>query len=305
MVTPYDRTLIMMLIILALFASIFLVENKKFNDNIIEIQKAAELKVLRKENFKKEINSLDLKAKAFSIYNASSKKSVYGVNDDMVLPLASLAKTMTAMVVLDEYSPESVFEVTKKSISQEGDYGLIEGEKWKLSELIKFTLIYSSNDGAVTISAQDKSFLNKMNEKAKSIGLTKTYFNNITGLDENKDKEISGAYGTAQDANKMAIYALENYGSIFSTTTKESLALTSDSGLVHNIKNTNIILNKIPNVLFSKTGYTELAGGNLTTLFKDKKGNILAITVLQSTQNDRFSDVEKIVNLLYNYPYEI
>jgi D-alanyl-D-alanine carboxypeptidase len=53
----------------------------------------------------------------------------------------------------------------------------------------------------------------------------------------------------------------------------------------------------MPNILFSKTGYTVLAGGNLTIIFKDKMKHDIAITVLGSTISGRFSDMEKLVNI--------
>ena len=76
--------------------------------------------------------------------------------------------------------------------------------------------------------------------------------------------------------------------------------LKSESGFEHNFKNTNILIGKIPNLLFSKTGFTEIAGGNLVVIFKDKGGREIAVTLLGSTFDGRFADMEKIVNILYN-----
>ncbi|MEK7104417.1 MAG: hypothetical protein AAB868_00065, partial [Patescibacteria group bacterium] len=59
----------------------------------------------------------------------------------------------------------------------------------------------------------------------------------------------------------------------------------------------------IPNILFSKTGLTPLAGGNLTVIYKNKYGHNIAITILGSTSEGRFSDIERIVNMLNDLNY--
>ena len=300
--TKYERGLITLLFILALFASFFFVENYNLKKelskkiNIIEEE-------INKENLKKiaelknKINNLSLEAKAISIYDITKKEKIYGKNDDVVLPLASLAKTMTIISVLnDNYEGEVM--ISPNAIKESGDYGLYKNEKWKITDLAKFSLILSSNDGALALSSYDKDFLNKINNKAGEIGMKNTFFSNSTGLDINKEK--AGAYGTSLDANTLAIYALKTYPEIFEATTMSNVTLKSLSDFTHKIKNTNTITNKIPNLLFSKTGFTELAGGNLSIIFKDKEGHEIAVTVLGSSVLGRFTDVEKLVNVIYN-----
>ena len=111
---------------------------------------------------------------------------------------------------------------------------------------------------------------------------------------------MDSCFRSSEDANMLAIYALKTYPEIFKATTLPKISLKSLSNFTHEIKNTNTITNKIPNLLFSKTGFTELAGGNLTIIFKDKLDHEIAVTVLGSSILGRFSDVEKLVNLIYN-----
>ena len=98
----------------------------------------------------------------------------------------------------------------------------------------------------------------------------------------------------------MALYALKAYPEIFNATVIPEINLTSESGFSHNFKNTNTIIEKIPNLLFSKTGFTDVAGGSLAIIFRDKKGDEIAVALLGSTFEERFSDMEKIVDVLYN-----
>ena len=155
----------------------------------------------------------------------------------------------------------------------------------------------SANDGAYTL-ASSADFLENMNNKARKIGAENTLFVNFTGLDI--DLNTAGALASAEDVNVMAMYAVRAYPEIFYATRTPEINLASESGFTHNFKNTNVVIDKIPNLLFSKTGFTEIAGGNLVIIFRDKKGNDIAVTVLGSTFDGRFSDMETIVNILYN-----
>lgn len=243
------------------------------------------------------INS-EIMAKAVSIYNLDKNEKIYGENDKKVLPIASLAKIMTVLVALDQYDVTDEIEIPKSAVKEIGDSGLFPYERWRFSSLAKFTLIVSANDGAHALSKNSDVFLDKMNQKAKELGLSNTSFLNTTGLDINE--EFSGGYSTAEEINLLAAYALNTYPEIFTVTALPETKYQSRSGFIHEAKNTNTITSKIPNLLFSKTGMTTLAGGNLTIIFKNKTGDRIAITVLGSTQEGRFSDMEKLVQIAYN-----
>lgn len=306
--SKYERGLITLLCILALFASFFFIENFNLKqelyqkiDNIKEDFKKDDSQKLKLDKLKKGIENLQIEANAISVYDITQNQKIYGKNDNIPLPLASLTKTMTVISVLnDNYNGDAI--ISSNALNQIGDYGLYLNEKWKITDLAKFSLILSSNDGALALSSYDENFLEKTNKEAEKMGLKNSIFLNSTGLDINKNK--AGAYGSSYDANLLATYALKTYPEIFEATTFPKLKLKSLSSFNHEIYNTNTIINKIPNLLFSKTGFTELAGGNLTIIFKDKLDHEIAITVLGSSMLGRFSDVEKIVNLIYNYKNE-
>lgn len=235
-------------------------------------------------------------AKAYSVYDVTLDKKLYGHNDTAPLPLASLAKTMSLTIALNDYKDSDEVVISRNALAQDGDFGLKENEKWKAGDLAKLTLVCSANDGAYALVEKDKNYLEKMNIKATRLGLTSMKFYNATGLDISN--HFSGAYGSAEDANQMAIYALKAHPDIFSITRKPEITLESESGLIHKVENTDTALGVIPNVLFSKTGFTSIAGGNLSIIFIDKMNHKVAVTVLGSTFEGRFTDMEKIVNVL-------
>lgn len=286
-----------------LIISIFALEAILFSAGNFKLNQTVKLQEEQEEVWRAALEKTSFEAKAVSVFDVSKNKKIYGKEDSVAMPLASLAKIMTVVVALNSHPQEEAILISANALSQSGDYGLLVGERWKIQDLAKFTLIASSNDGAYALSDNDDNFLQKMNSKAKKIGMQNSLFLNSTGLDifDNSGLSIqAGAFASAEDANIMAIYGLKAHPEIFSVTAIPEINLTSLSHFTHNFKNTDIIVGKIPNLVFSKTGFTETARGNLTVIFKDKRGHYIAVTVLGSSFEGRFSDMEKIVDILYN-----
>ena len=245
-----------------------------------------------------KLAAVPVQAKAVSIYDVTTDTELYGKNQNIPLPLASLAKSLSISVALNNYKTDDTVYISKNALAQDGDFGLFLNEKWNVDDLAKFSLIESANDGAYAISENDPNILNEINARAEQIGMQHALFLNTTGLD--LDQTHAGVFASAQDANLMASYALQAWPDIFSATTLPSALFKSESGFAHTAKNTDIILNQIPNIIFSKTGYTDIAGGNLTVIFKNKTGDEIAVTVLGSTFDGRFSDMANLVNAFNN-----
>ncbi len=252
-------------------------------------------------------SSVSIGAKSAYVYDALENKELFNLNGDSQLPLASLTKVMMAVTALSLAPENTVITMSPKFLETEGDSGLFSNEKWSLKDLLGLTLIESSNDGANAIASVagavkrggipddwgKEEFIKAMNKKASELGLTQTYFLNPTGLDESAS--VSGAYGSARDSSKLFAYAIEKYPMIFGVTRHSKKEFDSLSDLKHKVKNTNTFVNKIPSLLGSKTGYTDLAGGNLTIAFDAGINHPVVVTVLGSTEEGRFEDTEKLV----------
>jgi D-alanyl-D-alanine endopeptidase (penicillin-binding protein 7) len=261
--------------------------------------------------------TINLEAKSAVVWDVVNKKEMFAKNSDMPLPLASLTKVMTAVTTDGKLNGSQKIEITKEDLSPEGDSQLIVGDVWKASDLRDFTLITSSNDGAFALAAMAeatkiigpyastsrygmgdnmqwyrKDFIEEMNETAAKIGLTNSKFFNEHGLDENSDK--GGAYGSAKDMALLFEYTLKNYPEILEATRYKNLEFAS-AEKKYSAENTNIIIDKIPNIIASKTGYTDLAGGNLVIAFDAGLNRPIIISVLGSTEEGRFSDVLQLV----------
>ncbi len=252
--------------------------------------------------------SVQLSAKSAYVYDASTKAVLYAKNENERLSLASLTKLMTAMVA-SELSPEyGTVTVSNAALSAEGDSGLLAEERWRLEDLLDFSLLSSSNDGvrAVALSLGALSsvgesdavvlgdFVRRMNRKAVELDLKNTYFINETGLDESEVK--GGAYGTARDVARLMEYILESDPRLLEATRDEETVLTSLDNRTHVAKNTNRLSSEIPGLLGSKTGFTDISGGNLALVFDPELGRPIIITILGSTAQGRFDDAKKLID---------
>ena len=244
-----------------------------------------------------------LGADAFAIYDTEKGQFVYKRNAEAPMPLASLAKIMSAIVIMENTPEDHVFTISKEALSVLGDNKLLVDEKWGRDELLKFTLVESSNDAVYEMASEVGSlidpntadpravFVSKMNDKARELKLRSLEFNNESGLD--MTTEVSGAYGSARDVTKLFAYALEKFPEVFAPTTKSSPVFNSLDAS-HTAKNTNPIVESINGITASKTGFTNISGGNLSVAIKASNGENLVMTVLGSTFDDRFTDISTL-----------
>ncbi len=243
--------------------------------------------------------SLNLEAKAAYALDLSTGRILFDKNAEEVLPLASITKLVSAVVAEKYLPPETNIPITT------GDSdGLDPGEVWSFKNLLAFTLVVSSNDGIdsiadvagsviATSSASDPEsvFVQEMNDTAEALGLSDMYFYNPSGLDESTT--TSGGYGSAKDVANLVGYILKNFPSILSATTNEKITLSSN--LVNHVAtNTDDALPYIPSVVGSKTGYTDLAGGNLAVILDAGLMHPVALVVLGSSYDGRFTDMEAL-----------
>ncbi len=248
-----------------------------------------------------------LEAKSAYVYDLRTGKALFEKNADKALPLASLTKLMSALVAFDLAPSHSTVSVTSTALANYGDSGLIEGERWSLKNLLDFSLLTSSNDGiravALSLSGLD-TFVKNMNDKAKSIGLHDTTFQNETGLDiqEGEDGAMQGgAYGSAKDTALLMGYILKNKPGLLEATKQSELRLASLDNTSYLAKNTDFLVDKMPGALASKTGFTDLAGGNLAFAFDPDLGRPIVVVILGSSVEGRFVDAQKLINATMQY----
>jgi D-alanyl-D-alanine carboxypeptidase (penicillin-binding protein 5/6) len=257
-----------------------------------------------KKQFDYESVLSNIIAKSYYVYDIKENNVIFSKNEREKLPLASVTKIMAGLVIKSNMLPTTIIDIDEESIRQEGDSGLLVNEKWTLKELLDFTLVTSSNDGMHALARaldaykaiDGENTISLMNEKTKEIGLKDTMFLNETGLDINT--AISGAYSSAYDMGKLLSYVVLNDPEMIYATAKENSIFISESNIRHPARNTNVSLNEIPTLIGSKTGFTDLAGGNLAIIIDAGISHPVAIVVLGSTQEGRFEDVESLAKMV-------
>jgi D-alanyl-D-alanine carboxypeptidase len=212
---------------------------------------------------------------------------------------ASLTKLMTAMVAVDDAgSLDRVVTVTKESTQViPSVMGLSPGEKLTLRQLIDGLFLDSGNDAAEAIAQgivpRDR-FIQQMNLKAGSIGLTATHFTNPSGLD------APGHVMSAHDIAHVAAYLDQYYPELAAIAATKDIAITATADhkafYPHNV---NALIGTYPGATGLKTGLTGNAGGcMLATATRD--GRHLVAVVLNATLHS--TDDARI---LLNYGFSV
>lgn len=227
--------------------------------------------------------------------------------------VASLTKVMTAMIVVENIKNiDEEVTVAKEALNVPGTVvgcptsvfcngnRMYKGEKVRASDLLKATLLNSANDAAhalgIHIAGSTEKFVGMMNEKARELGLQDTNFCTPSGLEiDGREQEC---YSSAYDLARIAGASLA-YQEIWDTMKmREGIFYSVDGKYSHNLKNTDILLDTIPNCLGGKTGFTPMAGKSLMMATTDSTGKHKVIAVILNDEN-RWDDMTRLVNWVY------
>jgi serine-type D-Ala-D-Ala carboxypeptidase (penicillin-binding protein 5/6) len=231
----------------------------------------------------------DISAKAVVVMDKDSRVVLFSKNPNLLFSMASTTKIMTALVALDHYKLDDVLIIKTEGV--EGvNVGFKIGEKLFFKDVLYAMLLPSGNDAALAIAqnypGEEKAFVEKMNEKAKSFRLTHTNFADSIGLEDSRD------YTTPLDLAQLASIALENkmFARVVGTKTWEITDVTGENKYL--LINLNKLLG-VQGVNGIKTGYTTEAGQVLVT--SKKEGEKTLIIVVMDSQ-DRFFDTSILLN---------
>jgi len=277
-----------------------------FSDTFSNMEQSTVEQTLRERDTRVEAASVaepEIQAVSAFVWDVKEQRALYNRNASAQLPLASLTKLMTALVAVESLGNKGQVAMTLDAINQYGPSDFADGEVFPAKALADFVLVSSSNDGAYALAAaagaallgsgtsSEPTFVEAMNVRAEELGLSQTYFSNPTGLDNSASE--SGSYGSARDMAFLMEYLVKNRPDII----EGSIPLyTSVAGTtVHTASNTNDVLLRIPNLLGTKTGYTDLAGGNLVVAFNAGLDRPVIVSILGSTREGRFNDVLSLV----------
>lgn len=234
-------------------------------------------------------NKIDRYSKSSILIDQNTNRVMFEKDADSKRPLASLSKMMTFLIALEaienkEVNKNDIITIDKDMAKVKGSsYHLKVGEKIPLYELMKGLMIVSGNDASIAIakhiSKDVNTFVQRMNDKAREIGMINTNFVNPNGLpiyDLKNPKDLPKEnISTARDIAKLGKYMFDKYEKEVVKITDMQIYSYPERGFQKN--NTNALLGIIPKVDGIKTGYTGNAGYCLAfsmVVDKDKQNEI-------------------------------
>jgi len=219
--------------------------------------------------------------------NLDTGEMLFQKDPHQKLKIASLAKIMTAIVVLENHRWTDPILISDNAARMEPDHmELKTGEQLSVEELMHGIFLISANDAAEalaenTLNGRD-NFILEMNKKAKQLDMKDTLFINPTGLEEdNRDQ-----YSTAFDVAIMSRYLTREFPHIFDISSVNHYLLPkSFTHQEYEFYSGINLLTSYPGVIGLKTGYTPLAGLTLVTVARRVSQTILG--VILNSENRR------------------
>ena len=241
------------------------------------------------------------------LMEASTKSVIYEKAPDERRSPASITKIMTAILIFDaieagkiSLEDEVVTSAYAKSMGGSQVY-LEEGEKQTVDTLIKCIMVSSGNDASVAmaeyIAGSESSFVQMMNERAASLGMENTHFEDCCGLTDSDNH-----YTTARDIALMAQELITRYPQIKSYTTiwMENIThVTMQGSKEFGLANTNKLLKQYPYTTGLKTGSTNKA--KYCVCATANKDGVELIVVIMGCPNykDRFTEAQSLLQFGY------
>ena len=237
------------------------------------------------------------------LIDADSGKVIFEKNKNKKVAMASLTKMMSQIIILEEIEKgnikwDDIVVVSKNAQDMGGSQIYIEmGEKISIRDLMKGISMASGNDATVmmaeVISGNEEKFVERMNKKAKELGLKNTKFVNCTGLDE------EGHYSTAYDLSIIARELVINHPSIleFSSLYEDYLREGTDKKFW--LVNTNKLVHFYEGADGLKTGHTDNAGYCLAATAK--RGDLRLIGIVLGEKDSKIRNSETMNLLDYGF----
>jgi D-alanyl-D-alanine carboxypeptidase (penicillin-binding protein 5/6) len=267
--------------------NVVLDETKQINENISKYHPDSSW-------LKDNPQTLDITAKSAIVIDENTGKILYSKNEHESLAPASITKIMTAIIAVENLEKNQLCTVSEFAANVEPNKIVIRaGEKLRTEDLLYGLMMISANDAAEvlaeSIDGNRETFIKKMNDKVRLLGLKDTVFKNPNGLDENE--HLSSSY----DIAVMTRYAIKNYPeilgymgekedySVYATDYNESHWWSHISQLLYNYSGADGV----------KTGYTENANHTLiATAIRDDR----RITIVYFGSTDSTGDAVKLLD---------
>lgn len=243
---------------------------------------------------RKEVSDVGLKGDAKSVYlmEYTSGKVIYAEHENKRLYPASMTKMMGLLLIYEalhdgQLQLDDMVTTSEFAASMGGSHVFLEPQETLSAEdMIKSICIASANDAMVAmgehLAGSHEAFVNKMNRKAKELGMNNTHFINATGLHDDKH------YTTAKDMALLGQALLKEGGEeLLKITATYDAYIREDSDKKFWLVNTNKLLKQVEGVDGLKTGFTKEALSCITVSAKRKELRLIAVVMGASNAKAR------------------
>ena len=257
-------------------------------------------------NAKTEEDQLNITSTSAVLIEGSTGMIIYEKNKDEQLRPASITKIMTLLLIFEAIDSGKIkltdmVTISEHAASMGGSQVFLEPyETQDVNTMIKCISIASANDASVAmaeaIAGSEEEFVQKMNDRAKELGMNNTNFVNCCGLD------VDNHYSTAYDVALMSKELITNYPEIsnYSTIWMDTFVHTTKKGQSEfGLTNTNKLIKFYKGITGLKTGSTSLAKYCLSATAKREGMDLIAVIMAAPETKVRFSEAAKLLNYGY------
>lgn len=252
-------------------------------------------------------DSMGLTCESALLMEVSTGTILYEKKADEQFRPASITKIMTLILIFDALSEKKIsltdtVTVSEHAASMGGSQVYLEpGETQTVETMIKCITVASANDACVAMAehiwGSETEFVNKMNERAKGLGMVHTTFVNCCGLD------VDGHITTAKDIALMSRELITKYPDIFHYTSiwMENITHTTKRGTTEfGLTNTNKLIRHYSYATGLKTGYTSMAGFCISATAKKEDVELIAVIMKASSSKVRNAEAISLLNYGFN-----
>lgn len=243
---------------------------------------------------------MSVNARSVLVVDNSCGTWLYAKNALDTRPIASLTKLLTAMVYLDTHpNLDTIVYISGRDCYKSAKSHLRQGEGYKASELLTIALMASDNRAARALATASeiprRDFVDRMNRKARELGMMNTKISEVTGLD---DRNVSTAADIATMVNAAMKYPeIRKISSTYRLRVK-----VQNKRRYKNFVNTNRLVLSKWHVELGKTGFILESDYCLGTVLTNRSGQEITVVVLGSpTNGTRFRVARKLANFGFKY----
>ena len=239
-----------------------------------------------------------VRAKSAVLMDQTSGKVLLEMRSHDRLYPASVTKIMSLLLVAEAIDDGTLrlddMVTTSTNASSKGgsQIWLREGESMSVRDLLKATAVYSANDACTALGEQiaggSEAFVDRMNARARELGMTDTHFVNCTGLDDDTTEHLTSAYDVALMSRELLRHAwITEYTTIWMDSVRDGAT---------ELVNTNKLVRFYEGTTGLKTGTTNKAGCCVSASAKRGETHLIAVVMGSDNSSDRFEGAKTLLN---------